>query len=98
MITYLKDVTTIAIDEAACIGCASCVEVCPRGVLAMSGRTAAVVDRDACIECGACAMNCPVGAATVEPGVGCASAILLGMIRGTAPQCGCDEGTTCCSS
>lgn len=96
MIAYLKNVSTIAVDESACIGCGLCIEVCPRGVLAMAGQTAAIVDRDACIECGACARNCPAGAASVEAGVGCANAILAGMIRGTPAECACGDKSACC--
>lgn len=96
MLVYLKNVATVAIEEGACVGCGVCVGVCPRGALAMAGHTATIVDRDACIECGACARNCPVGAITVKAGVGCANAILQGMIRGSAPACSCDGSTACC--
>jgi NAD-dependent dihydropyrimidine dehydrogenase PreA subunit len=47
---------------------------------------AQIVDREACMECGACANNCETGAIRVRAGVGCALALIQGMIRGTAPQ------------
>ena len=50
---------------------------------------ARIVDRGACMECGACARNCASGAITVTAGVGCAAAIIGGMLRGTEPSCGC---------
>ena len=62
----------------------------------MNGK-AIVTDRDACMECGACALNCPALAIEVKSGVGCATAILIGAVRGTEPTCGCcgDSGKTC---
>jgi NAD-dependent dihydropyrimidine dehydrogenase PreA subunit len=53
-----------------------------------SGRKARIDDRGLCMECGACAMNCPAGAIAVKSGVGCAAAIIIGKLRGTAPDCG----------
>jgi NAD-dependent dihydropyrimidine dehydrogenase PreA subunit len=88
---YLRGVTTLRLDPAACSGCGECVTVCPREVLAMEGDTAAVREPDACIECGACALNCPVGAVTVRAGVGCASGIINGML-GRAGDCCCVPG------
>jgi ferredoxin len=43
---------------------------------------------DACTECGACQKNCPFAAIEVEEGVGCAAAILIGLLTGTEPTCG----------
>lgn len=94
---YLKDVTTIRVDAGKCRGCGMCLSVCPRGVLATEGKTVVVRDRDACIECGACMRNCPFEAVHVEPGVGCAYAVFVGMLRGTAPTCGGEETGDCCS-
>ncbi len=89
---YLRDVTSIRIDGEKCTGCGLCLTVCPHQVIALTDGRAAVKDRDACMECGACQRNCPFEAVTVEAGVGCAYAIVKGMIRGTAPDCGCGEG------
>jgi ferredoxin len=55
-----------------------------------------VLERSACMECGACAKNCPFGAISVKAGVGCAQAIIIGKLRGTAPECGCGGGSGCC--
>ncbi len=94
---YLKDVVTLALDGEKCTGCGMCVLVCPREVFELSDGKAAIVDRDACIECGACALNCPVDAVSVDKGVGCASAVLQGALRGTEPQCCCggSDDPTC---
>ena len=94
---YFKNVVTLALDGEKCTGCGMCVLVCPREVFELSDGKAAIVDRDACIECGACALNCPVDAVSVDKGVGCASAVLQGALRGTEPQCCCggSEGPSC---
>jgi NAD-dependent dihydropyrimidine dehydrogenase PreA subunit len=86
---YLKNVVTLALDEVACIGCGMCIEVCPHEVFRMSGRKARIRDRDACMECGACSRNCPAGAITVDAGVGCAAAVINGMLGRTDSGCCC---------
>lgn len=73
---YLKQVATLSIDAANCIGCGRCEEVCPHAVFQLSAGRAKIVDLDACMECGACAQNCPVSVIAVEAGVGCASGLL----------------------
>lgn len=93
---YLEDVVTLQLDPGKCNGCRMCTRVCPQEVFAMENRKAAIADRDACMECGACAMNCPEGAISVEAGVGCASGIIKGFIRGTEPTCDCSSGTDVC--
>ncbi len=92
---YLKNVATLEYDRSKCTGCGLCVAVCPHGVFRLEGKKAQVTDRDRCMECGACARNCAFGAITVEPGVGCAAAIIAGMLTGKEPSCGCDDGDCC---
>src|SRR6516164_8264267 len=54
------------IDNAYCIGCATCTTVCPEGdVLAMLGGKAVIVNGYKCIGHGLCAEACPVGAITM---------------------------------
>ena len=86
---YLKDVTTLQLDEAKCVGCGRCTEVCPHGVFLIDEKKARVVDHDACMECGACAGNCPAEAISVRSGVGCAAGIINGFLRGTEASCDC---------
>ena len=91
-LTYLKNVTTLALDRDKCLGCGLCLIVCPQNVLALAGKKATVINRDACMECGACAKNCPAEAITVQVGVGCAQAVIntaLGI--GGACSCTCDQ-------
>jgi NAD-dependent dihydropyrimidine dehydrogenase PreA subunit len=91
---YLKNVTTLYLDEGKCAGCGMCVDVCPHGVLEPWEKKVRIRDKDACMECGACALNCSFGAITVEAGVGCAYAIIKGALTGSEPTC-CSGGTSC---
>ncbi|MBP1745165.1 MAG: 4Fe-4S ferredoxin iron-sulfur binding domain protein [Firmicutes bacterium] len=67
---YIKNVATLKLDRAKCVGCSRCVEVCPHSVFRIEEKTAAVEDLDSCMECGACARNCPAKALEVKKGVG----------------------------
>jgi ferredoxin len=85
---YLKNVSTLVLHEENCTGCGACIEVCPHGVFELREGKARIADKDACMECGACASNCPFSALEVHKGVGCAAAILIGMLTGEEPSCG----------
>jgi Pyruvate/2-oxoacid:ferredoxin oxidoreductase delta subunit len=86
---YLSKVVTLKLDKTKCNGCSLCTMVCPHRVFVMENKKAAITDLNKCMECGACARNCAFQAITVASGVGCATAILNGMIKGTEPQCDC---------
>ncbi len=86
---YIDGVVTLKLDTERCTGCRLCIAVCPHAVFHMAGGRARIVDRDACIECGACARNCAAGALSVDPGVGCAAAVIQGWLSGSEPTCGC---------
>ena len=86
---YLPGVVTLTLDVQKCTGCGMCVSVCPHAVFVVENRKARIVDRDACMECGACGLNCPEDAIQGRSGVGCAAAVIKGMLRGTAPCCDC---------
>jgi ferredoxin len=86
---YIDGVVTLELDVEACTGCRMCAAVCPHAVLEMADGRARIADRDACIECGACALNCPAGALSVDPGVGCAAAVIKGWLTGSEPTCDC---------
>ena len=93
---YLPDVVTLEYDATRCNGCQMCLMVCPHAVFAIENKRAKIVDRDACMECGACAKNCPEEALSVRAGVGCAYAIIMGALKNTEPNCGCDDNSFCC--
>jgi len=85
---YLKDVVTLRLDQKKCVGCGMCLIVCPHAVLSLTNGTAEIINRDACMECGACSRNCPVEALTVQPGVGCAAAVINSkLVRKKASCC-----------
>ena len=96
---YIRNVVTLKLDPAACTGCGMCAMVCPHRIFTVEARKAVIGDRDLCMECGACMVNCPSGALTVDKGVGCATAVLNGWVKGGEPSCGCggSDGPTCCS-
>lgn len=79
--SYLKDVTTLDLQEELCIGCGRCLEVCPHQVFEIAAKKASIALRDACMECGACQKNCPVNAITVAAGVGCATGLINDWLR-----------------
>lgn len=85
---YLKNVSTLRLNSEKCIGCGMCANVCPHNVLFIEDKKSHIKDKDKCMECGACARNCPFSAITVESGVGCATAVLNGLLRKSKPCCG----------
>jgi NAD-dependent dihydropyrimidine dehydrogenase PreA subunit len=91
---YIRNVVTLEYDSSKCNGCGLCVQVCPHGVFKMENKKAVITNRDFCMECGACAMNCKEFAISVNKGVGCASAVLNGLLRKTEPSCGCSTGSS----
>ncbi len=98
---YIDDVVTLKLDKEKCNGCRLCTYVCPHEVFSIKDKRAEITDFNACIECGACEQNCETGAISVRAGVGCAAGIINGVLKGTAPSCGCsgEEGTgssACC--
>jgi NAD-dependent dihydropyrimidine dehydrogenase PreA subunit len=114
---YYTSAITLELDPARCLGCGRCVEVCPHDVFELVRlqsradetpgssrqlrRQSQIVHRDRCMECGACARNCAAGAIQAGAGVGCAAAIINGMVRGTAPDCDCGGGKregACCAT
>jgi NAD-dependent dihydropyrimidine dehydrogenase PreA subunit len=62
---------TVSVDEDRCRGCATCVDVCPKGVYELyqldRKRRSRVVDLAACEQCTSCVKQCPEGAVVAEP-------------------------------
>lgn len=92
---YIQSVITLELDQEKCTGCKMCVEVCPHNVFKMNNKKAEIINKGYCMECGACEKNCPVAAINAGSGVGCAAAIYTGMIKKTAPTCGCGDNGCC---
>lgn len=86
---YLKDVTTLHLDEEKCIGCGMCMNVCPHTVFRMNSKKVHIDNHDACMECGACSRNCPTEAIYVKSGVGCASAVINSVLGRQSSACCC---------
>ena len=58
----------LQVDDAQCVGCAICVDVCPEAALAMGPndlRPTWLADR--CTACGECVHECPTAAITLGP-------------------------------
>ncbi len=96
---YLKNVSTLLLNSDKCTGCKRCIEVCPHNVFGFKNGKSEIIDKDGCMECGACAKNCPFNALEVNPGVGCAVAIINGWLTGSEPNCDCSGSNSsggCC--
>lgn len=91
---YVRDSTTLKLDQEKCTGCGACLEVCPHEVLIMNSGRVQIRNRDACMECGACSRNCPFDAVFVQAGVGCATAVINSMAGRKAGVC-CGTGCEC---
>lgn len=97
-LTYIRNTTTLKLNTDTCNGCGLCITVCPHGVFEMKEKKSVIINKDACMECGACAQNCPVSAIDVRSGVGCATGIIQGIMKGTEPTRDCSDGSkkSCC--
>ena len=86
---YLRNVTTLTLDEELCTGCGVCLKVCPHAVLGPVKGSVEILSQDDCMECGACSMNCPTDAITVQAGVGCAAKVILSAFDKESTACRC---------
>ncbi len=50
------------VDKTKCIGCGTCVAICPVGAISFDDDGKARIDRTKCIRCGSCEASCPVEA------------------------------------
>jgi Na+-translocating ferredoxin:NAD+ oxidoreductase subunit B len=55
------------IDEAACIGCAACLPVCPTDAIIGASKRMHTVIADECTGCELCIIACPVDCITLAP-------------------------------
>jgi ferredoxin len=53
------------VNEIDCVGCGTCLEVCPMDAIDLEEATA-IVDEERCIGCGVCANSCPEDAIELQ--------------------------------
>ncbi|MDM8535763.1 4Fe-4S binding protein [Desulfobacterales bacterium HSG17] len=46
------------VDEAKCVGCEECVDICPQDVFEMQNDKSVVVEPDECVDCESCLEAC----------------------------------------
>ena len=54
------------VDKKKCIGCGTCVAICPAEAISFGDDGKAVIDKTKCIRCGACMASCPVEAIKIN--------------------------------
>ena len=54
------------VDKKKCIGCGTCVAICPVGAISFGSDGKAQIDKSKCIHCGACQASCPVEAIDID--------------------------------
>lgn len=54
------------IDQDKCIGCGTCVQLCPVNAISFNKDGKAQIDKEKCIKCGTCEVACPVSAIKIE--------------------------------
>ena len=47
------------IKQKECVGCGTCIKVCPKKAIDVPKGIYAVVERDLCVGCGLCKKACP---------------------------------------
>ncbi|MEM3444477.1 MAG: PfkB family carbohydrate kinase [Thermoplasmata archaeon] len=57
----------MVVDPERCIGCGTCVDVCPVKIFALDGGKAIARHQEKCTKCGLCVERCPARAITNEP-------------------------------
>ena len=60
----MRKVAYVYVDDKKCTGCATCVEVCPTGAIAIVDEIA-TINQERCDACEACVEACPNGAILV---------------------------------
>ncbi|MEM3341213.1 MAG: PfkB family carbohydrate kinase [Thermoplasmata archaeon] len=67
----------MAADPELCIGCGTCVDVCPVKIFHLDEKKKAYIkDRYKCTKCGECYTKCPTRAVAIEPWADCMDEIL----------------------
>ena len=56
----------VKVNSTLCVGCGSCMTVCPIGAIKYNAEGKAEIDQSQCIKCQTCASVCPMQAITAE--------------------------------
>lgn len=62
----LKKKKYAEVDRHHCVGCGSCIKVCPREAVKVPHGIYAEIDLNKCIGCGLCAKECPASVIRIE--------------------------------
>ena len=54
------------VDKNICIGCGTCVSICPVEAISFGEDGKAQIDKTKCIRCGDCQASCPVEAIDIN--------------------------------
>lgn len=54
------------VDKEKCIGCGTCVQLCPVNAISFDEDGKAKIDQEKCIKCGTCEASCPVSAIKID--------------------------------
>ncbi len=54
------------VDKNTCIGCGTCVNICPVGAISFDKDGKVRIDRTICIRCYSCQASCPMGAIDID--------------------------------
>lgn len=54
------------VNKSKCIGCGTCVQLCPVNAISFDSDGKAVINEDICIKCGTCEVSCPVSAIKIN--------------------------------
>ena len=65
MLNYLQMEESM-VDKKKCIGCGTCVSICPVEAISFDKDGKAVINKAKCIHCGACEASCPVNAISLD--------------------------------
>lgn len=52
----------VVVDKDLCVGCGTCVNLCPAQAMKFDEDGKAVCDAASCVDCGTCIENCPMSA------------------------------------
>ena len=54
------------VDKEKCIGCGTCVAICPVGATSFDSDGKVKIDKSICIGCGSCQAACPMNAINLD--------------------------------